>query len=103
MASPIAESKCAVCGSWPASQRDEMRKLINELEFKKIDLTCDKCVEAFWLNCMSASEKRRKQDDSMSSSSNQEPEQKATEPELSLEEMFARPKQIYVQAKAKVV
>jgi len=69
MASPIAEAKCAVCGSWPASQRDEMRKLINELEFKKIDLTCDKCVEAFWLNCMSASEKRRKQDDSMSSSS----------------------------------
>jgi hypothetical protein len=43
-----SENDCAVCGDWPATDREGMRGMIYQIPLQ--GPICDKCIVAFWNN-----------------------------------------------------
>jgi hypothetical protein len=44
----ISEDDCAVCGHWPAADREAMRLMIDRISLQ--DDVCDECSVAFFRN-----------------------------------------------------
>ena len=51
------EDDCAVCGRWPAADREGMRVLIDNIPLR--ERFCEACLAAFWHNCISRLEPER--------------------------------------------
>ena len=47
----ILADDCIVCGKWPEQDRWALREMNDTLPMDE-DPICDKCLMAFWKNCM---------------------------------------------------